>query len=569
MKRHRGFGVQYFSSLKSGVSRLQLVLFLLIASAAICQTVTATYDFGSHTDDPLSPQFVGAIAQGRDGNLWSTTPAGGKNGIGAAFRITPAGKLADIHDFNPAALPVPEGTPYSGFTLGTDGTFYGTMSDGGASGNGAVFRMTAAGTVRILYSFTGGNDGADPQAPPIEGTDGNFYGTTEKGGTDLYGTVYKITPTGKLTTLHQFNPSNGDGAYPIGALVQGSDGNFYGTTYQGSLEANCGSDNVCGTVFQITPTGTYKQLYIFPFDPLGTANITSGLVQGSNGSFYGTAESGGANHLGEVFEISSTGTFKDLYNFTGGTDGANPSAGLVLATDGNFYGLTLNNGTDGFGTVYEISPSGAFTLVGPLDGTNGGNSSVTLMLHTSGTLYGDAKIGGQTTNLGTFFQVANKHFAPFVDLLPTSGEVAATIEIRGRGFTGTAAVSFNGIPASKFTIVSSTYMSAVVPTGATTGFVTVTTPGGALQSNKKFHVTPQITSFTPTSGPVGTPVTITGVSLTQTTEVTFGNVTATTFKINSDKEVTATVPTGAVTGKVAISTSGGRATSATNFTVTQ
>jgi hypothetical protein len=150
----------------------------------------------------------------------------------------------------------------------------------------------------------------------------------------------------------------------------------------------------------------------------------------------------------------------------------------------------------------------------------------------------------------------------------TSGNVGKTVEILGQGFTGTTAVSFNGTAAASFTVVSSTYLTAIVPGGAKTGSVTVVTPGGTLTSNKAFRVTPQITSFSPTSGPVTTVVTIMGASLTQTTAVTFGGVKATTFTVNSDTQVTATVPSGAKTGRIGITTAGGTASSSGTFTVT-
>jgi uncharacterized repeat protein (TIGR03803 family) len=485
MKLDRMLSVKSGRAAQLGAAKTRIAVFLLTVAAATGAgaQITSIHDF-CNTPCPNSPQYVGVISQGRDGNMWSTTPEGGKNGIGAAFKITPVGKFTDVHDFDSSTVP-PEGTPYSGLTLGTDGNFYGTMKNGGANDAGAVFRMTPRGKVTILYSFTGGNDGKGPLAPPVEGSDGNFYGTSETGGIYGFGTIYKITPAGKLTTLHQFNPSNGDGSYPIAPLVHGTDGKFYGTTYEGSLEGNCGFDNICATVFQITPAGVYQQIYIFAFN----TQLTAGLVQGCDGNLYGTTFDQGADKFGQVFRITIKGVFKDLYDFKGEDDGANPYAGLTLATDCNFYGVTLDKGADGFGTVYEISRKGKFTLKDPLDGTNGGNSSVNLILHTNGTLYGDALIGGKTTNVGTFFKVDNVHYKPFVRLVSASGSVGATVEILGQGFTGTTAVSFNGTAATKFTVVSNTYMTAVVPTGATTGFVTVTTPTATLQSNEKFRVT--------------------------------------------------------------------------------
>ncbi len=209
------------------------------------------------------------------------------------------------------------------------------------------------------------------------------------------------------------------------------------------------------------------------------------------------------------------------------------------------------------------------------DGTTGEQPMVTPFQHTTGSLYGDAQNGGTgnvnpctTGQCGVFYSWSNSALPAFVSLLNYSGNVGKTIEFLGQGFVkGKTTVSFNGTAATP-TVVSSTYLTAPVPSGATTGTVTVTTSGVKLASNKIFRVTPQITSFSPTSGPVGTKVSISGVSLTQTNKVTFGGVAATQFTVDSDKQVTATVPTGAVTGHISITTPGGTATSSGVFTVT-
>jgi type IV pilus biogenesis protein CpaD/CtpE len=185
---------------------------------------------------------------------------------------------------------------------------------------------------------------------------------------------------------------------------------------------------------------------------------------------------------------------------------------------------------------------------------------------TNGNFYGTASQGGAYYNNGTLFSLS-VGLGPFVETLPASGAVGATVIILGNNLTGSTAVSFNGT-ASAFTVASSTEITTTVPAGATTGTLKVTTPSGTLNSNVAFRVTPQISSFTPTSGAAGTAVTITGVSLTQTTRVTFGDVEATAFTVNSDTQVTATVPTDAVTGKIKVTTPGGTASNATVFTVT-
>ena len=540
--------------------RIALTLLGLAISVATtvahAQTFSVLYNFETNTGDPANPSYEGIVAQGPDGNLYSTAIAGGTNNYGAMFKITPGGTLTVPYSFDSA-----HGTPLSGLTLGTDGNFYGTTSSGGTSGLGTVFKITPSGTVVVLHSFAG-DDGIVPYAPPIQGTDGNFYGTTVEGGTNSLGTVYKITPTGKFTTIYSFDGSHG--YYPYAPVVQGTDGNFYGTT-------ELGGANSYGVVFKITASG--KLTVIYNFDGTHGGQSSSPLVQGSDGNFYGTTTSFGSKGGGVVFKITATGKLTVLHNINGTTDGNEPFAGLVQATDGNLYGTTNQGGnstncSSGCGTIFRISPTKPYPykVLYNFDGTTGQQPQVTLLQHTNGILYGDADIGG-TMNAGTFYSL-DLGLKPFVALVPTAGKVGKSIGILGQGFTGTKSVSFNGT-AAKFKVSSDTYLTATVPNGATTGFVTVKTPGGTLASNKVFRVSPQIKLFNPTSGPVGTVVTITGFSLTGATKVTFGGVKATTFSVDSDNQITATVPTGAKTGKIAVTTPGGTATSKDVFTVTR
>jgi hypothetical protein len=202
---------------------------------------------------------------------------------------------------------------------------------------------------------------------------------------------------------------------------------------------------------------------------------------------------------------------------------------------------------------------------------DGASPQTPMIQQTGGTLFGDTYSGGIGTfcACGVLFSL-DMGLGPFVTFLPpqSQGRVGKTIGLLGQGLTGTTKVAFSGTSAV-FSVVSDTYMTATVPNGAQTGSIRVTTPGGSLTSNKKFRVAPQLTDFDPTSGPVGTVVTINGVSLSQTSKVTFGGVKATTFAVVSDAQVTATVPAGAVTGRITITTTGGTATSAGEFTVTQ
>ena len=313
-------------------------------------------------------------------------------------------------------------------------------------------------------------------------------------------------------------------------------------------------------------TTTFTSL--LSFDGTNGEDPDAGLVQGFNGNFYGTTYYGGAKDYGTVFEITPGGTLTTLHSFEN-SDGASPNAGLVQATNGNLYGTTVYGGSDkcpsGCGTVFEITAAGKLTTLFSFDSTDGAYPYAGLVQATNGNFYGATLQGGATSD-GTVFSLS-VGLGPFVETLPAFGIEKATIIILGTNLTGATKVTFGGTEAT-FSVVSSSEIKAAVPSGAKTGTVEVTTPKGTLQSNLIFQVTPQLTSFTPTSGVVGTSVKITGTELTYTTQVTFGGVKATDFTPVSDSEVTADVPTGAKTGKIAITTPGGTSTSAASFTVT-
>lgn len=549
MLRTRHFVIAVFATL------------MLLAAASNAQTFSVLYNFGNVVGDPAQPVLQGVIAQGRDGALYSTSLDGFNiTGEGPMFRITTAGAITEPFTFSSSTGPTE-----SGLTLATDGNFYGATLNG-TGNNGIVFRLTPGGTLTTLHTFSG-SDGTNPLAPPIQGTDGNLYGTVTQGGASSCGTIYKLTLSGTFTLLYQFD--NAHGCSPSAPMVEGTDGNFYGTTFSGGTSS-------LGVIFKITPAGKLTVLHDFDTS-FGAPE--SPLIQASDGNFYGTAPGGSKFAGGVVFRIATAGKFTVLHGLNGTTDGYSPLAGLVQATDGNFYGTASQGGnstncTSGCGTIFRVTPAGAFEVIYNFDSTTGWLPEVTLVQQTNGILYGDTEFGGTggteqyctPGSCGVFYSV-NIGAAPFVTFVgPSVAKVGKTVELLGQGFTGTTAVTF-GSTAASFRVSSETYLTATVPAGATTAAVTVTTPGGTLTSNKTFRVTPQITSFSPPSGAVGTAVTITGVSLTQTTKVTFGGVAATTFTVNSDTQVTATVPTGAVTGKIVITTLGGTATSATNFTV--
>ncbi len=364
-----------------------VVLLLALAIASPAQTLTTLYNFAG--PDGASPDAV--LVQGSDGNFYGTTPNGGTIGFGTVFQITPFGTLTTLYSFT-------DGTdganPEAGLVQGSDGNFYGTSSAGGIS-FGSVFRITPSGTLTTLYRFPGGSDGENPYAGLLQGSDGNFYGTTRSGGTGSYGTVFKITRSGTLTTLYSFTGGTG-GYYTVAGLVQGSDGNFYGTTLYGGTGGG-------GTVFQITPSGTLTTLYSFT-GGTGGYYPSAGLVQGSDGNFYGTTLRGGTGNSGTVFQITPSGVLTTLYSFAGGTDGAHPNAGLVHGTDDNFYGTTSEGGTTGYGTVFQITPSGSLTTLYTFSGTDGANPYAGLVQGSDGNFYGTTTNRG-TGSFGTVFKL--------------------------------------------------------------------------------------------------------------------------------------------------------------------
>ena len=374
------------------------------------QTLTVIHPFAGSPNDGAFP-YAG-LAQGSDGNFYGTTTQGGNTnlffgaGEGTVFRISPSGSFTNLYSFNFTDGANPE----AGLVQGSDGNFYGTTEYGGnlsyIIGYGTVFRISPSGNLTTLYAFSG-IDGAFPYGGLVEGSDSNFYGTTRGGGTRDFGTVFRISPSGSFTNLHLFN--NSDGALPYAGLVQGGDGNFYGTTASGG-NTNLNNGNGLGTVFRISPGGSLTTLYAF-----GTgdgAYPSAGLVQGSDGNFYGTTTEGGNTNSiytrgeGTVFRISPSGSFTNLHLFNN-SDGALPYAGLVQGSDGNFYGATQFGGTNlcGCGMVFRISPNGSLTTVYSFSHNDGQEPQGGLVQGSDGNFYGTAYNGGNNT-YGTVFKLS-------------------------------------------------------------------------------------------------------------------------------------------------------------------
>ena len=465
------------------------VLSAVAALAANAQTFTSLFSF-DYTDG-YGP--AAALVQATNGNFYGTTDGGGANGYGTVFKITPtSGTLTTLYNFCSLAACADGSEPAGALVEATNGDFYGMTDGGGANGYGTVFKITPSGTLTTLYSFDY-TDGYEPYAGLIQATNGNFYGTTVYGGANNSslcldggcGTIFKITPGGTLTTLYNFCSQGDctDGAAPYGGLVQATNGNFYGTTYLGGADGD-------GTVFEITPSGTLTTLH--SFDGADGDQTLAALVQATNGNLYGTTAAGGASGYGTVFKITPSGTLTTLHSFDG-TDGQTPEAALVQATDGNFYGTTYYaGGANGDGTVFKITPSGALTTLHSFDGTDGADPGAALVQDTNGTFYGTTEVGGTSSDCsggcGTIFSLS-VGLVPFVETNPTSGKVGAAVKILGTNLTGSTSVTFNGT-ASTFTVNSRSFITTTVPAGATTGTVKVVTPSGTLSSNVPFRVVP-------------------------------------------------------------------------------
>ncbi|MGD1019549.1 MAG: choice-of-anchor tandem repeat GloVer-containing protein [Verrucomicrobiia bacterium] len=383
------------------------VLSLTIPNAA-SQTVTVLYAFGSSPNNGYGPSA--GLVQGSDGNFYGTTSSGGGYNYGTVFRITPSGTYTNLYSF--AAFPGDGNSPGAALVQGSDGNFYGTTVFGGTTnynpwcdchGYGTIFRISPSGTYTSVYSFGGSpNDGENPYAGLVQGSDSNFYGTTKYGGTSTNcrsygcGTVFRISPSGSYTNLYSFASKPTDGAEPMAGLVQGGDGNFYGTTSAGGAYGN-------GTVFRISPSGNETILYSFRGPPADGSSPCAGLAQGTDGNFYGTTFGGGTTDncgdegCGIVFRISPTGSYTSLYSFTSQpNDEYQTTAGLVQGSDGSFYGTSQSG-------VFRISPSGNETNLCPF------NSHVQecvagLVQGSDGNFYGTSLMGGMG-DLGTVFKL--------------------------------------------------------------------------------------------------------------------------------------------------------------------
>jgi uncharacterized repeat protein (TIGR03803 family) len=511
---------------KLGSIRMLCMLFAFTLATSLGSTAQTFHTVATFDETDGAKPFFGSLVQGFDGRMYGTTLSGGDGGGygGTVFAVDSAGTLTTIYNFCSQTNCADGDSPYSGLTLAQDGNFYGTTGVGGTAANcinqdgygcGTIYKITPAGTLTTIYNFCSQvncTDGSYPQAGLTLGADGNFYGVVGAGGVNGGGTIFKITPAGTFTVVYSFCSSTAvggcpDGAAPVSGLVLGTNGNFYGTTLGGGLSN-------FGTVYEMTPSGKVTAIHSFCTSTNSEGHCSdgelpyAGLVQGSNGNFYGTTQNGGTSGYGTVFEVTSAGTLTTLYNFCSETncaDGALPVSG-IMETNGNLYGTALMGGVYqncsskgapiACGTVFEITPADKFTVLHTFceesNCADGDGPWAALTQSTQGTLFGTTAGGGDSTcdrgdGCGTVFGLSLGLHA-FVETVPVVAKTGAEATILGNNLTGTTRVTFNGAAAS-FTVVSDTEITASVPAGATSGTVEVTTPSGTLKSNVVFRVT--------------------------------------------------------------------------------
>jgi len=471
-----------------------MCLSIAMPTTATAQAFSTIYNFCAQSGCPDGSGPNGWLVQGDDGSFYGTTSTGGANGFGTVFKISRTGTLTTVHSFNNT-----DGSGPSALIRATDGNFYGTTSSGGGTCSrgtnacGSIFQITPGGTLTTLYTFCAQSncpDGFYPVAALMQATDGNLYGATSEGGAGTCegfgcGTLFRITLGGTLTTLYKFCPSGCsmnplDGANPSAALVQGPDGNFYGTTAMGGGSSNCTFG--CGTIFKLSPNGMLVTLHAFSSsDGLNPTQI----IQGIDGNLYGTT-------VNTIFEYRADNVFSTRHTFVI-NDGYAP-LGLTQATDANFYGTTSQGGNGtcvfGCGTVFKLTPSGGFITLHNFNGADGSSPVGALVQGTDGNFYGTTSKGGSSSNCqggcGTVFKMV-LGLAPFLEASPTFGRVGDPVTILGTNLSLATSVAFNGTQAS-YTVVSDSKITTTVPSGATTGRILVTRPGATLYTYTDFQV---------------------------------------------------------------------------------
>jgi uncharacterized repeat protein (TIGR03803 family) len=460
-------------------SRILLAFALaLLPAIAAAQTVSTVYNFSGTDGSFPQPQV---LAQGRDGMLYGTTFRGGASGSdGTIFKFDPSTSqlttLYSFTDFTDGELPA------GGLTLATDGNFYGTAPAGGTNGKGVLFRISPAGVYTVLYNFTGATDGDYPVTAPVETENGVLYGMSGgEGGSGPYvSALYKfMISSGEFSAVYTLPSDLGNAGL---APVQIANGDFYiSTTFI--------APNGCGSILRVTPAGVLKSTYIFASCAAKQGADPGWMVAAEDGNVYGTAFEGGSQWVGggTIFKDDpKTSILSVMHDFGSVPDDGIYPTGLMQATDGNFYGATEQGGSAEFGTLFQWAPGGLYNVLYSFPGNPEGPVSPSLpSQYTTGMFFGTTFYDGSSNN-GTIYSL-DMGLGPFVSLVCNRGTVGQTIQILGQNLAGATSVTVNGTPAS-FQVVSETFMTAVIPADATTGSVVVTTPSGTLTSSHTLQI---------------------------------------------------------------------------------
>jgi uncharacterized repeat protein (TIGR03803 family) len=479
-------------SRRAGAFPIYLAMPIMLAAQTFTTLVRLDHGNGGF---PYAP-----VVQGIDGNLYGATLGAQGATPARAFRLTLGGALTALGSLGKTQ-------PFAGLGQDTDGNLYGTTNTGGADQTGRIYEITPAGMVKYIFTFPrNGAKGSNPMAGLIQATDTKLYGTAGDGANNA-GVVFKYTPGAAETVLYNFcsQPNCSDGLGPDAKLLEAADGNFFGTTTGVPPPPNtgvCQSD--CGTVFKLTPGGVLTTLYTFCSQPNCSdgSNPLAELIQASDGNLYGTTWEGGnaaacsGHGCGTVFRITPSGALNTIHTFcsvTGCVDGLEPTSGLIQATDGNLYGTTTGGGTQDKGSIFRITLSGGFETVYSFceqrHCPDGSHPDASLIQATDGNLYGTAFGNSGQPQYGTVFRLS-LGLAPFVKTLQAAGASGAPVTILGNNLTVATSVTFNGTPAPSFTVNSTgSAITTAVPPEATTGSIQVTLADGTvLSSNVPFQV---------------------------------------------------------------------------------
>ena len=485
---------------------------LLCASFFFCAAMTVasraqTFKTLLQFDGTDGGQGTTGLVQGLNGNLFGSTELNGKNRLGTLFEIGELGGLTDIYDFCPQTGCSDGGNPNAALLLASDGNFYGTTNGGGANGKGGtIFKITPSGQVVTIYSFCSIANCGDGSGPTtlVQGHNGHLYGITGGGGTGSYcpagtpglcGTAFEITPTGQLTTRYNFCslPGCADG-YEPNSLTLGTDGNFYGTALLGGTKS-------LGTAFVMSPFGKLAVLHEFTNKSDGF--VPNNLVQGNDGNFYGTSSFGGSGGGdGVFFQLTPKGQFTALYGFCAKPCPTTPNS-IIVGSDGNFYGTSSRGGAYnncvgfglGCGTVFQLTQAGVLTTIynfcSKFTCPDGSSPYAPLVQNTNGTFYGVTYTGGSSQCGNVCGTIYSLSTGLAPFVSPNPAFGRVGLKIAILGNNLTGTTSVTfNGVPATFTVLGDTLIKATVPTGATTGTIQVTTTSGTLSSNVAFQVLP-------------------------------------------------------------------------------